>query len=99
MACTIVFARQNERKELINSIKQCYSVAVDTVGEDKIIGEFRLVKYACFLMKNYFPLHDELCFEEGRALKAYACGDKSEKNILELMYGRTERMRKKYFKF
>ncbi|MGI6745109.1 MAG: PHP domain-containing protein [Acutalibacteraceae bacterium] len=99
VACTIVFARQNERKELINSIKQCYSVAVDTVGEDKIIGEFRLVKYACFLMKNYFPLHDELCFEEGRALKGYACGDKSEKNILELMYGRTEKMRKKYFKF
>lgn len=99
VASTIVFARKNERAELIDSVKKCYSVAVDTVGEDKIIGEFRFVKYACFLMKNYFPLHDELCYEEGRALKAYAAGDKDEKAILDLMYGRTEKMRKKYFAF
>ncbi|HZK20897.1 MAG TPA: hypothetical protein VFC76_01320 [Oscillospiraceae bacterium] len=99
VASTIVFAHENERAELIDSIKKHYSVAIDTVGEDMIIGDFRLVKYACFLMKNYFPLHDELCFEEGRALKAYACGDKDEKAILDLMYGRTEKMRKKYFKF
>jgi hypothetical protein len=64
-----------------------------------IIGDFRLVKYACFLMKNYFPLHDELCYEEGRALKGFACGNKDEEAILDLMYGRTEKMRRKYFKF
>ncbi|HZJ75246.1 MAG TPA: hypothetical protein VFD25_01530 [Clostridia bacterium] len=96
---TIVFAHKNERAELINSIKKCYSVAIDSMGNDTVIGDFRLVKYACFLMKNYFPLHDELCYEEGRALKAYASGDKDEKAILDLMYGRTEKMRKKYFKF
>lgn len=99
VASTIVFAHQNERTELIDSIKKRFSVAVETVGEDKIIGEFRLVKYACFLMKNYFPLHDELCYEEGRALKAYACGNKDEKNVLDILYGRTEKMRKKYFAF
>ncbi len=99
VASTIVFSPENERRALIDSIKGLYSVAVDTIGEDKIIGEFRLVKYACFLMKNYFPLHDELCFEEGRALKAYACGEESEKAILDLLYGRTKALRNKVFAF
>ncbi len=99
VARTIVFARANERKELIASIKDFYSVAVDTVGGNKFIGEFRLVKYACFLMRNYFPLHDELCFEEGRAMKALVCGDKNAKKVLHAISGRTEELRRKYFHF
>ena len=99
VARTIVFARENERTELIDSIKKLYSVAVETVGEEKIIGDFRLTKYACFLLKNYFPLHDELCFEEGRALKAYALGDGDALDVLRLTKGRTVKLLHKYFLF
>lgn len=98
-ARTIVFATENKRETLISSIKDFYSVAVDMVGEAKFIGEFRLVKYACFLMRNYFPLHDELCYEEGRAMKDYVCGDPNAKKILETLSGRTEALRMKYFHF
>lgn len=98
-AKTIVFARKNTRETLISSIKDFYSVAVDTIGENKFIGEFRLVKYACFLMRNYFPQHDDLCYEEGRAMKDYACGDENARKILETLSGRTEALRKKYFHF
>ncbi len=99
VAKTIVFAEKNTREDLIASIKDFYSVAIDTIGVDKFIGEFRLIKYACFLMKNYFPLHDELCFEEGRALKAYVCGDKNAKKVLKSISGRTEDLRQKFFHF
>ncbi len=99
VAKTIVFAKANTREQLIASIKDFYSVAIDTIGENKFIGEFRLVKYACFLMRNYFPLHDELCFEEGRAMKAYVCGDPNAINVLSAIAGRTRQLRDRYFLF
>jgi len=95
---TIVFSRENERRELIGSIKDFYSVAVDTIDETpRFVGEFRLVRYACFLLKNFFPLHDELCFEEGRAMKDYACGVPGAKETLEFISGRMKAQREKYF--
>lgn len=97
---TIVFSKRNERKELISSIKDFYSVAVDTISSEyRIVGELRLVKYATFLMQNYFPLHDDLCFEEGRAMKAYACGEEGSRETLEFLHGRCEKLLKKYFNF
>ena len=63
---TIVFAPENTRESLISSIKDFYTVAVDTISaEYRMVGDLRLVKYASFLYENFFPLHDELCREEG----------------------------------
>ncbi len=97
---TIVFARRNERKDLISSIKDFYSVAVDTISEEyRVVGELRLVKYATFLLQNYFPIHDELCFEEGRAMKAFAANEDGARETLEFLHGRCEKLLKKYFAF
>ncbi len=101
---TLVFAKDNERKEIIKSIKEFYSVAIDTISEEfRLVGDRRLQKYACFLLKYYFPLHDELCFEEGRLMYQYATGTPEEKEdaakALELFSGRTIKQRNKYFDF
>lgn len=97
---TIVFAPENERKQLIAAVNAGLSTAVDTISEEyRIVGELRLVKYSTFLYKNYFPLHDELCFEEGRAMKDYVCGEPGAREILECISGRVEKQRKKYFAF
>ena len=101
---TVVFAHENERTELIKSIKDFYSVAVDTINEDfRLVGENRLVRYTCFLLKNYFPLHDELCIEDGRLMKQYITGTAEEREeaekLLRAIYGRVRRHRKKYFGF
>ena len=50
-------------------------------------------------MQNYFPIHDDLCFEEGRAMKAYACGEEGSRETLEFLHGRCEKLLKKYFAF
>ena len=56
---TVVFAKENERAAILEAIKEKYSVAVDTISaEYRLVGEFRLQKYASFLMENYFPVHD-----------------------------------------
>ncbi len=97
---TIVFSPENERVALINSIKDMYSVAVDSIStEFRIVGDMRLVRYACFLLNSYFPLHDELCFEEGRAMKDYACGDEDAAAYLKAISGRMKKQREKYFSF
>ncbi len=101
---TIVFSHKNERKEIINSIKDFFSVAVDGINEDfRLVGEPRLVRYACFLIKNYFTYHDEICYEEGRLMKQYVTGTAEEKEeaikTLSVINGRVQKLREKYFDF
>lgn len=95
---TFVFAKENERESLISAIKEEYSVAVDTISaEYRLVGDLRLVKYVRFLLDDFTPLHDELCFEEGRLMKAYATGDNTAAKGLEFIYGRMKKLYDKYF--
>lgn len=101
---TIIFSPENERKALISSVKDFYSVAVDTISKEfRLVGENRFVRYGCFLLKEYFPLHDELCYEEGRLMKQAATGTDAEKEeavrLLGSLHGRMRRHREKYFAF
>jgi len=98
VCCTIAFAQANERESLVQAMRDGYSVAVDTLDEQpRFVGDLRLVRYACFLQQNFFPLHDELCFEEGRAMHDYACGVSGAKETLEFLSGRMQAQREKYF--
>ena len=101
---TIVFADRNETASIIDAIRNYRSVAVDTISKEfRLIGDARLVRYGCFLLKNFFPLHDELCAEEGRLLKQYVTGTEEDKaeavRTLETFCGRVEKQRHKYFAF
>ena len=101
---TIVFSYENERRALIDSIKKFYSVAVDSISaEYRLVGESRFVRYGSFLLSEYFPIHDDLCIEEGRLMKQYACGTPEEKEdalrMLSALCGRMKKLREKYFAF
>ena len=94
---TFVFAPQNERASLIQSIKEKYSIAIDTISEEyRLVGDLRLAKYARFLLDEFTPLHDELCYEEGRLMKAYAMGEEGAKEALSFIHGRMAKLYKKY---
>jgi hypothetical protein len=88
---TLVFSQDMELENIIYSIKELYSVAVECYpGEAfRIYGPYRMVKFAQFLLYEYFPLHDLLCIEEGRLMKDYICGDKNALKMLQLTKGRT----------
>ena len=95
---TMVFAKENERAALISAIKDEYSVAIDTISKEyRLVGDLRLVKYTRFLLDEFTPLHDELCFEEGRLMKAYVTGDETALDGLKFIYGRMKKMYDKYF--
>ncbi len=104
IAATIIFAPENERRSLIAAVKDFYCVAVDTISaEFRLVGENRFIRYGCFLLKEYFPLHDELCWEEGRLMKQFAAGTPQEKEealaLLGAICGRVQKQREKYFAF
>ncbi len=100
IASTIVFAPENTREGIVYSIKDFYSVAVDSISTElRIVGEMRFVRYATFLLREFFPLHDELCFEEGRLMKDYTCGEEGAEETLRFISGRMKKQREKYFKF
>jgi hypothetical protein len=74
---TIVFSPSNELADLIASVKAGCSVAVEALPDESARphGPFRLVKFARFLLREFFPGHDALCGEEGDRLLAHADGD------------------------
>ena len=95
---TIVFAHENERESLIAAVKDKYSVAVDTISSEyRLVGDYRWIRYGCFLMENYFPIHDEACRAEGYYLRRYFAGDERAAEALRAMKGHIPAMQKKYF--
>lgn len=95
---TIVFAHANERADIIASIKDKYSVAVDTISKEyRLVGEFRYQKYASFLMENWYPVHDRLAAADGEIMREYYVGDACACE-LAVMKKKSDAMFAKYFK-
>ena len=90
---TVAFAPSSDLPDLVGSIKELYSVAVEALpGETaRAFGPFRLVRYTQYLLRELFPEHDELCQEEGRLLLAHAGGDGNAASQLAALQGRVGR--------
>ena len=88
---TIVFSLTLEHSDLVTSIKDLFSVAVEAIPGESVraYGPFRLVKYALFLLREILPQQDTLCLEEGRLMLAHLAGDPSAAQLLENLSGRT----------
>ena len=73
-------------------------MAVDTIStEYRVVGDFRLVKYAGFLMEQYFPLHDLACKAEGYYMNRHIAGDERASAVLATLKGQIPDMIRKYF--
>ncbi len=95
MSKTILFAEDLEYETVCSAVKDFYTVAVEEdYGEKpRVFGPYRLVKYARFLLSDYFPGHDELCVEQGIQMREYALGDPEAADALHRLDGRVERYR------
>ena len=94
---TIVFAPENTREAIVKAVKEKYSVAVDSISKEyRLVGEFRLQKYACFLMDNWFPLHDRIAEMDGELMLEYYRGE-ADGDELKLTADKADAMIKKYF--
>lgn len=86
---TVVLAPGDELKDLIGSIKSFRSVAVDAPAGERmqLYGDFRLVKFVAYLILEIFPLHDQLCQQEGALLLRAMKGDTLAENALKCLKG------------
>lgn len=96
---TVCFATTLEVADLIEAVKDLRSVAVEAPAGTlpRAYGPFRLVKFTQFLLREVFPQHDELCFEEGRLMIQYASGDAAATERLRQLQGQTARLYDRYW--
>ncbi len=82
---SIVLAK--EASDIFDAIKQKRAVAVSYKNDSDFFcfGEFRLVKYARFLIEEYYPCYKKLAEQHARALvRAYKKGDRGELCAIEI---------------
>lgn len=93
---TIVFAKANARKDILDAVKEKYSVAVDTISKEyRLVGEYRLQKYAAFLMERYFPIHEKQTLVDGELMYQYVSGNATKAEV-ETVGKRAELLLNKY---
>lgn len=95
-ASTIAFA---ENDKVLDAISDGYSVAVESLPEEnvRVYGKLRLVMYTHFLLKNYFPVHNELCVASGMFINEYVHGDSSVKDMIIKTEEKISEFEKKFF--
>jgi nitrate reductase NapAB chaperone NapD len=95
---TIVFAKENTREEILQSVRDRYTVAVDTISKEyRLVGEYRYQKYGAFLIEHYFPIHDKQAAMDGEMMYQYANGN-AEKTEVEILSARAEKLLKRYIR-
>lgn len=95
---TIAFAK--DRESVSEAVCDLYSAAVECLpGESiRVTGPFRLVKYAQFLIHNYYPIHDRLCSASGTAMLLYFNNkDESLKPLIESLEKEVEKFNNNFF--
>jgi hypothetical protein len=77
---TVVFAEDNTPEKVKDAILSHRTLAVEATGVEyerayRAHGRHRLVTYAQFLFKNFFPTYWRLVQGEGIAMRSYAIGE------------------------
>jgi predicted metal-dependent phosphoesterase TrpH len=101
VAKTIVLSRSSDKKDIISAIKDMRSVALEQYKYEafpRIYGSYRITGYVMFLLENWFPLHDELCFEEGRLMREYILHPNDVRDDIERQKKRMDALFLKYLK-
>ncbi|MBR5011769.1 MAG: PHP domain-containing protein, partial [Clostridia bacterium] len=98
---TIAFAKENSTEGVTEAIKNFMTVAVEACGEEykrqyRAYGSYRLVTYAQFLFKHYFPLRQRMCQGEGYAMRAYSMGE-VDGRLIELEAEMTNSFKDRFF--
>ena len=96
---TLCFAEANSNDSICEAVKNGLCVAVETSmdgTEYRCYGSLRLVTYAQFLLKTFFPRRLRICQGEGAAMRAYALGD-ADAVLIESQVQQSEVFRKRFF--
>ncbi|NMA21464.1 MAG: hypothetical protein GX927_12885 [Lentisphaerae bacterium] len=96
---TIVLAKENSVPAIIEAIRNHHCAAIDAPAGERpnVYGDFRIGKYVNFLLREYFPVHQNFCQEEGSLMLDYLAGEKEMGTVLQSLSGRSTRFREACF--
>ena len=73
---TLVFAPDRNEASLLTAIREGRCLAVNATGDPaRVQGPYRLVKFARFLLDNYYPVYTRLCHGQGVVISEYSVDD------------------------
>lgn len=91
---TLVFAPDRSEESILSAICDGRSVAVNAVGDPaRIQGPYRFVKFARFLLDNYYPVYMRLCHGQGVVMAEYPANsapDIETAQLLQTLNNRSE---------
>lgn len=96
---TIAFAKENTLECIKEAIKNGRTLACrNHPGEQPFYwGDFRLVRYAGFLRRNFFPEHDDVCAAEGRLMLQAIRGELTPEAVSGIAANCTEKVFARYW--
>lgn len=96
---TVVFSPSLDLPDLIGSIKDEWSVAVEALPGEVVraYGPLRLIGYTHFLLREVFPQHDLLCAQEGQFMLDHAAGKPGAAESLQLRKGSVAQLYEGYW--
>jgi len=96
---TIVFAEKNDRESILDAVKNGRTAAVETFGDGEynVLGDYRYVSFARYLIEWYFPYFPIITAEEGKLMHDYILGNESAKEKLNARADNTTKFYKKYY--
>ena len=99
MAWTLIFAKAPSFEGFAEAIRGRYSVAVDCYDgtTPNVVGTYRLTQYTVFLLEQYLPVHDELCFTEGQLLWDACQGDVDALAMLPAAIARIKAFERRFY--
>jgi len=100
---SIIFATSNNQKALTKAIKNNLCIGArqykraDGQMRYMAFGPTRLVKYAMFLMNEFYSIQDKLCFIEGQLMVEFVSGKKWAKKLIKEVAKQIEKEKKLCF--
>ena len=89
---TLVISPDSSACSILSSIVSDRSLCVSTKSDTEFVyGSFRLVKFARFLLDNYYPVYNKLCWGQGTVMSEYPVNDKPDPKLVSLLGALNER--------
>lgn len=93
---TIVFATDRSEASILDAIRAGRCLAVNAAGDpERVQGPYRLVKFARFLLDNYYPVYRRLCHNQGVLMSEYTSSD--NELLLRMLNNRSEAFAHEFF--
>ena len=83
---TLVFAPDRSEQNILTAIREGRSIAVNAAGDpERPQGPYRFVKFARFLLDNYYPVYKRLCHNQGVLMAEFPTDTSPTDETLQLL--------------